>query len=194
MPARLLVPPEDTVDAIVISGPAFLAELTRSFISARCPDTRVEMRHSDDGAPSVRVAVAGSAAWMLVLTGASPETVVAAVSMGATALLTLDCSPAEFESALDALRNGGGPFVPPRLLRMVAEHGGDGQQKDLHLTPREREVLTAIAAGLANREIAARLCISQNTVRTHIQALSTKLGIHGRHRLAAFAAERRARA
>lgn len=45
----------------------------------------------------------------------------------------------------------------------------------LGITPREHEILTLIAAGLSNREIAAKLCVSENTVKTHSSRLFTKL-------------------
>jgi DNA-binding NarL/FixJ family response regulator len=55
------------------------------------------------------------------------------------------------------------------------------------LTPREREVLVLLAEGAASKEIAARLGVSANTVRTHIQSILTKLQVHSRLEAAAFA-------
>jgi two-component system nitrate/nitrite response regulator NarL len=55
------------------------------------------------------------------------------------------------------------------------------------LTPREREVLVLLAEGAASKTIAARLGVSANTVRTHIQSILTKLQVHSRLEAAAFA-------
>ncbi|MDQ6770542.1 MAG: response regulator transcription factor [Gemmatimonadota bacterium] len=49
-----------------------------------------------------------------------------------------------------------------------------------NLTPREREILALLADGLANKQIAARLGISKNTVKTHLELLFDKLGVSSR--------------
>jgi DNA-binding NarL/FixJ family response regulator len=55
------------------------------------------------------------------------------------------------------------------------------------LTPREVEVLTEIAAGLSNAEIASKLIISDTTVKTHINHLLAKTGMRDRAQLVAYA-------
>jgi DNA-binding NarL/FixJ family response regulator len=50
----------------------------------------------------------------------------------------------------------------------------------IDLTPRERQVLTLLIAGASNKEMARRLAIRSNTVRTHVQSLLTKLHVHTR--------------
>lgn len=56
----------------------------------------------------------------------------------------------------------------------------EARREQLGITPRELEILEAIAAGLSNREIAERLFVSENTVKTHIARLLMKLGVRDR--------------
>jgi DNA-binding NarL/FixJ family response regulator len=92
------------------------------------------------------------------------------------------------DELLGAVReaNAGGTCVPPRLLTpALAEltRGGAGrvvggaQNRLDRLTPREREVLACLVDGLGRAEIADRLHVSANTVRTHVQSILTKLGV-----------------
>ncbi|MFD0537634.1 response regulator transcription factor [Actinomadura luteofluorescens] len=62
------------------------------------------------------------------------------------------------------------------MLRRLTEGGGDGLIAEL--TPREREVLQCMVDGLGRAEIAERLGLSANTVRTHTQNLLAKLDLH----------------
>jgi DNA-binding NarL/FixJ family response regulator len=55
------------------------------------------------------------------------------------------------------------------------------------LTKREREIVTAVAEGLTNKEIAERMCISHTTVRTHLTSIFLKLAIPNRQRLIVYA-------
>jgi NarL family two-component system response regulator LiaR len=63
----------------------------------------------------------------------------------------------------------GGPFVPDERKR-----------EDLHITRRELEILELIAEGLSNREIAEKLFVSENTVKTHSSRVFDKLGARRR--------------
>jgi DNA-binding NarL/FixJ family response regulator len=57
------------------------------------------------------------------------------------------------------------------------------------LTEREREVALLVAGGLSNRQVAARLVISEKTAKNHVQRVLDKLGVHSRTELAARAPE-----
>ncbi|NVI90111.1 response regulator transcription factor [Actinomadura sp. BRA 177] len=81
-----------------------------------------------------------------------------------------------------AARQGG--WIPPDVLgdvlRRLVQDGGEPEGGALlaELTPREREVLQCMVDGLGRAEIAERLGLSANTVRTHTQNLLAKLGLH----------------
>ena len=85
----------------------------------------------------------------------------------------------EFRQALDDLADRMENAV--RLLRQMVEliHPA-AQVKDLHLTPREMEVLSSLADGLSNSEIATRCWISENTVKFHLKNLFKKLEVRDR--------------
>lgn len=67
---------------------------------------------------------------------------------------------------------------------------GDDARSDVALTPRELDVLRLLAAGLTNRDIGARLFLSPETVKTHLQSLYRKLGAEGRAHAVAVALRR----
>src|SRR5439155_24701362 len=62
--------------------------------------------------------------------------------------------------------------------------GGEGV-----LTPREREIASLVAAGLSNRQIGLRLKISERTADAHVEHLRTKLDVHSRAQIAAWATQ-----
>lgn len=80
--------------------------------------------------------------------------------------------------------------LSPQLVRPPAAPlaTGSATRADL-LTERERDVLAGIEGGLSTKEIATRLGITTNTVRTHAQRLMSKLDVHSRLQAAAYAAE-----
>jgi LuxR family transcriptional regulator, maltose regulon positive regulatory protein len=86
---------------------------------------------------------------------------------------------AEFRRALDDLADRMENAV--RSLRQIVEliHPA-AQVKDLHLTPREMEVLSSLAEGLSNAEIATRCWISENTVKFHLKNLFRKMEVRDR--------------
>jgi DNA-binding NarL/FixJ family response regulator len=107
-----------------------------------------------------------------------------ALRAGARGWVPREGSTAELLGAVREA-HAGGTCVPPRLLTgALAEltRGRRGQpdaaQNRLdRLTPREREVLACLVEGLGRADIAARLHLSANTVRTHVQSILTKLGV-----------------
>jgi DNA-binding NarL/FixJ family response regulator len=90
----------------------------------------------------------------------------------------------------------GGTWVPPKVLTVILDELTWRPPEDptravlARLTPRERDVLSCLADGLGRPEVAARLHVSTNTVRTHVQSILSKLGVNSS--VAAVALLRRA--
>nr|WP_062341097.1 response regulator transcription factor [Herbidospora sakaeratensis] len=118
---------------------------------------------------------------VLVLTTFDQDEVVdRAIRAGADGFLLKRAAPAEIVAAVRTVARGDGllaPTVTRRLMGILAarpasvEHG---------LTEREAEVLTALADGRSNAEIAAAMKVSVETVKTHIKGILTKLGVRDR--------------
>jgi len=107
-----------------------------------------------------------------------------AVRRGVRGWVPRDCTVDEL---LAAIREAavGGTWMPPKVLTAVLEEltwrpPPDDPARALlaRLTPREQDVLTCLADGLGRVEVAARLHVSTNTVRTHVQSILSKLGVN----------------
>lgn len=119
-----------------------------------------------------------------------PRAVAEAVRLGFRGYVTKDTPVNQFVSSIQAVLDGN-VVMPKQLARQAA---GDRSPEEQHadilikqLTERERQVLQLLAEGSSGVQIAARLSISPNTVRTHVQSILTKLQVHSRLEAAAFA-------
>jgi DNA-binding NarL/FixJ family response regulator len=112
--------------------------------------------------------------------------VYAALTAGASGFLLKDVTPDHLVHAVRLVRDGDAllaPSITRRLVERFARPDPDraSQHRDLALlTPREREVLTLLAGGLSNAELAAALHLSEATVKTHLTRILTKLGLRDR--------------
>lgn len=112
--------------------------------------------------------------------------IIAAVQAGAFGYILKDADHAEFLRIIRATARGEhvlSPFMPDRFARTAvaaAEHAREEQTGWSSLTEREREILACAAAGLGNKEIADRLCVSVDTVKTHLHHIYRKLSVNGR--------------
>ncbi len=85
----------------------------------------------------------------------------------------------ELVGAVDAVAGGGSSIDPKVVETLVSGRSLAGDKSIGRLTPREREVLAAIAQGRTNAAIAAELFLTQHAVEKHINAIFTKLGLSG---------------
>lgn len=119
-----------------------------------------------------------------------------ALAAGAAGFLVKDTPPTELLAAVRAA-HGGGAVISPATTRRLVDHlvaARMAAQRSVPaaltaLTDREVEVLALIARGCSNREIAARLSISELTAKTHVSRVITKLGVDSRVQAAALAYE-----
>jgi DNA-binding NarL/FixJ family response regulator len=121
---------------------------------------------------------------VLVLTGFGEDHIVLdAVEAGAQGFLLKDATSAEVKDAIYRVVNGES-LVTPSLLRKLLEEfsqrGKEARPPHSELTPREMEVLLAVAKGMSNEEIARALVISEKTVKTHLGKIFSKLQVGGR--------------
>jgi RNA polymerase sigma factor (sigma-70 family) len=112
--------------------------------------------------------------------------VYAALSAGAGGFLLKDVTPEHLVAAIRLVRSGDALLAPAITRRLVERFAGrDADTAALHrdlsaLTPRELEVLRHLAEGLSNAELAARLHLSEATVKTHVARILAKLGLRDR--------------
>ena len=111
------------------------------------------------------------------------------IKAGALSYLLKDSSPQELVSAVRAAARGEStlhPMVAAKVLREMQ------QQSPLdELTPRERDVLILIARGRSNHEIALELSIGEQTVKTHVSSILSKLHLVDRTQAAIYALQKR---
>ncbi|MEU2676780.1 MULTISPECIES: response regulator transcription factor [unclassified Streptomyces] len=120
-----------------------------------------------------------------------------ALRAGASGFLLKDAPPADLISAVRVVAAGDALLAPSVTRRLIADFarqrpappsGGPALRLN-GLTPRETEVLELIARGLSNQEIAARLVVAEQTVKTHIGKVLAKLGLRDRAQAVIFAYE-----
>jgi len=122
-----------------------------------------------------------------VLEDTSDSSVVGAVRAGAVGYLLKTSDADELRRAVHAAAAGQvqlSPAAAKRLVREVTTPAGDAA-----LTPRERQVLVLLAKGKANKEIARDLRIGQQTVKTYVSNILSKLGVQTRTQAALHATE-----
>jgi DNA-binding NarL/FixJ family response regulator len=159
----------------------------------------VRMPEMDGVEATRRIVDSGSASRVIILTTFDlDEYAYAALRAGASGFLLKDAPPADLLSAIRAVASGDAVVAPSttrRLLESVIHQlpappqGPTSDPRYAELTPREREVLMAVARGLSNGEIAAMLVLSEATVKSHVGRILSKLALRDRVQIVVYAYE-----
>jgi DNA-binding NarL/FixJ family response regulator len=165
---------EDGVEAIALAG-----KLSPDVILMD-----VRMPRLDGVEATRRLLADGSSARVLILTTFDlDEYVYAALQAGASGFLLKDVRPDELVDAIRVVAAGNtlfGPAATRRLVERFAQPEPTPAPALAELTEREREILSLLARGYSNAELADRLYVSEATVKTHVSAVLRKLGVRDR--------------
>jgi DNA-binding NarL/FixJ family response regulator len=179
----------DAQDGIEVVGQAADGAAALTVCAEVEPDVvlmDVRMPALDGVEATTRLLAAQPATRVVMLTTFDVDDYVyAALRAGASGFLLKDATPAELVAAVRVVADGESLLAPTVTSRLIAHFA---RQPELvgtppaldALTPREREVLVLIARGLANKEIAARLVVAEQTVKTHVGRILAKLGLRDR--------------
>lgn len=194
---RALIDAEDDIE--VISEAANGSEAVEQTATLR-PDVvllDVEMPHSD-GLSAVSAITARpdlNDVRVVMLTNYSfDEYVFRALKFGASGYLVKDIEPADFLHAIRTVAAGETLLSPTITRKLIAEYVSrplrhNAIEKLSHLTHREREVVSLVARGMSNEDIAVHLTISSATSKTHVHRAMTKLHARDRAQLVVIAYE-----
>jgi two-component system, NarL family, response regulator LiaR len=130
---------------------------------------------------------------LMLTSSADDEHLLAAVRAGALAWLPKTAGVDQVVGSVRAAARGESvlePRIAARLLREVREVAARRRPLD-QLSPREREVLAALARGRSNRQIARALQIGEETVKAHVSSILAKLGLADRTQAAIFGLQQR---
>ncbi|MGW4892136.1 response regulator [Kitasatospora sp. NPDC004240] len=148
-----------------------------------------------DGVEATRAVVAAGAAQVLVLTTFDlDEYVYGALRAGAAGFLLKDLEADTLIEGIRTVARGDGMLAPSVTRRLIGAFarpdrlaGPDARAAVAGLTPREREVLACIGAGMSNGEIAGRLAMAEATTKTHVSRILAKLELRSRVQAAILA-------
>jgi len=119
------------------------------------------------------------------------------VEAGASGFILKDATKVDFLTTIRSVARGGKVLPPPlmgSLFSHVIEHAlkkGKGKLTTaVRMTKREREVITLIAEGLSNKEIAQRLNVATDTVKSHVHSILEKLALQSRLQIAMYTRDR----
>ena len=175
-------------EGLEVVGTAGTAREGRELIERLQPDVSlVDIRLGDEsGIQLTRDVLDGNPDRRVVLyTGSSDvELLVSGLDSGARGYALKEGTPSELTTALETVARGG-TYVDPRLRPALLSRGTT--QRMPALSKREREIMDLLAQGLTGEDVAERLVLSSETVKTHIRNAMSKLEAHTRVHAVAIA-------
>ncbi|PHQ52720.1 DNA-binding response regulator [Streptomyces cinnamoneus] len=162
-------------------------------------DIRMPRVNGIEAAARIRAAVPGTGVVMLTTFG-EDDYILQALSGGAAGFLVKSGAPEELLAGVRAVAEGAAYLSPKVAARVVAHLSATGagsatarraaaRERIASLTPRERDVLSHLGAGLSNGQIARRLHLVEGTVKAHVSSILSRLGVDNRAAAAVVAHE-----
>jgi DNA-binding NarL/FixJ family response regulator len=181
------------LESVLTENPAFelIGSFSRDKVLARVEDLQPDIALLDVGSPADEALLVGLESWdeptkpiiVILIDNVEKFFPADALRSGVRAILPRHAKPEEISAALQA-SIAGLIVIHPDAVDSLLSTGRDNQSEldasDQTLTSREREVLRMVAEGLGNKEIAAKLGISDHTVKFHISSTFAKLGASNR--------------
>src|SRR3990172_3174697 len=118
-----------------------------------------------------------------------------ALADGASGYLLKDATPEDLSQAINVAMSGSGNVLSPRVIQNLFEDqdsgsgSANGRRTEYSLTQREHDILSLLAEGRSNRDIAGALYLSEKTVKAHLAAIFRKLGVTNRTQAAMMAVQ-----
>ena len=185
---------EQERDFIVIGQAGSLAEARTMFEDVDVAIVDLDLLDGNGITLVEELHAANSHSMVLVLTASADRIDYAqAIEAGAAGVLHKSAQVSEIIDAVRRISEGEFLLKPGEIVELLRlagqrrEENRDAEKIFARLTPREREVLDALAEGLSDKDIAQRLQISNETQRTHVMNVLSKLGVHSRLHAVVFA-------
>jgi len=124
---------------------------------------------------------------MMLTVSETDEDLFEAIKSGAAGYLLKNVDPDQLVTAILQVQRGEVPIAPTMAAKILRELAAPAEPTVEMLTARERQVLELLAAGMANKEIAFQLKISENTVKNHLRNILEKLHLQNRVQAALYA-------
>jgi len=179
---------------IQVVGTAADGEAAVAVVQAERPDVvlmDLQMPGTDGVSATRQIGEVAPAVKVVIVTSFSDrERIVGALDAGAIGYLLKDAEPEEILAGVQAAARGESPLHPRAARELLASRVDPGHRRDtegVDLTPREVEVLVLVREGLANKQVARRLGISERTVKAHLTSCFQRIGVADRTQAALWA-------